>query len=92
MRVDSLDDIWNNGPGIKWDPKHAKDATFLQVRLEPNNEFFLPLAKSGTYMPDRGEYHISLCYTSDLHRLNSYDFTNGLVKGEGSVRSDKEKV
>ena len=82
MKVDSIDDIWNNGPGTKWDPKHAKDATFLQIRLEPDNEFFLPLGITKDYMPDSGEYHISLCYTSDLHRFNLYDFMNGLVKGK----------
>ena len=85
MRVDSIDDIWNNGPHTKWDSKHAKDATFLHIRLEPDEEFFLPLAKSGTYMPDRGEYHISLCYTSDLHRFPSVRIHGWTAKREGSI-------
>ena len=91
MRVDSIDDIWNNGPGTNWDPKHAKDATFLQIRLEPDEEFFLPLAKSRTYMPDTGKYHISLCYTSDLHRFNLYDFTDGLQKGKAAYDRVRER-
>jgi hypothetical protein len=81
LSVDSIDDIWEHGPHGNWNPRENA-ATFLQIRVEPVEEYFLPLARSGSYMPDSGEYHISLCYTSDLHRFNLYDFTDGLVKGK----------
>ena len=84
MRVDSINNIWENGPHTKWDPRKEDEATFLQIRMEPVDDFFLPLAKSGSYTPDSGEYHISLCYTSDLHRFDLYNFNNGLQKGKNA--------
>ena len=91
IRIDSIDGIWNNGPGTTWDPKHADNATFLQIRLEPDEEFFLPIGRTKNYRPDSGEYHISLCYTSDLHRFNLYDFTNGLAQGKAAYDRIRER-
>ena len=79
MNVESIDHQWENEPW-RFDPKH-QDGAFLQIRCVPIAQYFLPLAKTAQYRPD-SPYHISLCYTHDLHRFNLYDFMAGLTTGK----------
>ena len=81
MKVESIDNIWWHHQN-EFNPQN-QDPTFLQIELEPIEEFFLPLARTGQYQPD-SPYHISLCYTNDLHRFDLYNFENGVTRGKAA--------
>ena len=80
--LEDLDPIWNDGQqAAAFDPTYDDNKVFLQIRCVPIGTHFLPLAKTAQYRPDN-PYHISLCYTNELHRFNLYDFMRGLKKGK----------
>jgi hypothetical protein len=67
----------NHRDGGKW---HQKPPVLLQIRTR--------LAQDAVRFSDRprrhGEtpYHISLCFTNELHRFNLFDESDGIIKGK----------
>ena len=82
LDIEDLDPTWNDArQAAAFDPTYDDSKVFLKIRCVPIGTHFLPLAKTGQYRPD-SPYHISLCYTNDLHRFNLYDFMRGLRRGK----------
>ena len=59
----------------------AKDVDLLQIYTEPNpkDEFFEMAFKK---VDGANPYHISLCYTNELHRFNLFNFSDGVRRGK----------
>ena len=59
----------------------AKNGELLQIYTEPNpkDEFFEMAFKK---VDGANPYHLSLCYTNELHRFNLFNFSDGVRRGK----------